>query len=92
MDMTRKPMEGKWLKRAGQKTWRVISIHVNNDYANKKRGDCRKMLADLICLALRDETEIVTGDFNQAGSYIEEIVFNAVMYHEKGEQPPTRKC
>ena len=36
MDMTRKPMEGKWLKRAGQKTWRVISIHANNDYANKK--------------------------------------------------------
>ena len=41
------------------------------------------MLADLICLALRDETDIVTGDFNQAGGYLEEVVFNAVKYHEK---------
>ena len=41
------------------------------------------MLADLVCLALRDETDIITGDFNQAGGYLEEVVFNAVMHQER---------
>ena len=55
--------------------WRVLSVHVNNDYANNTRGDCRKTLADLTCLALRDKVDIQTGDFNQAGGYLEECVF-----------------
>ena len=46
------------------------------------------MLADLVCLALRDETDIITGDFNQTGGYLEEVVFNAVMYHEKENNLP----
>ena len=56
---------------------------MNNDYANKTRGDCRKLLADLLGLALRDEVDIITGDWNQAGDYLEECMFNAVKYHEK---------
>ena len=83
MDMSRNPMAGHWLNRTGQKSWRVLSIHVNNDYANKTQCDGRKMLTDLVGLALRDETDIITGDFNQAGGYLEEVVYNAVMYHER---------
>ena len=46
------------------------------------------MLADLVCLALRDEVDIITGDFNQAGGYLEEVVYNAVMYHENENNLP----
>ena len=66
----------------------MISIHVDHEYANKTKGDCRKRLADLVCLALRDEVDIITGDFSQAGGYLGEVVFHAVMYHERGNNLP----
>ena len=91
MSLDRKPLEGRWLMRAGQDMWRVLGVHVNNDHANKRREDCRKTMADLTGLALRDKVDIMTGDFNQAGGYLEECVFHAVKYHERqyGLEPGT---
>ena len=76
-------IEGRWLKRAGQYMWRVIGIHVNDQFANKKRDHCRILCADLIGLALREKADIITRDWNQAGGYIEECVCHAVVYHER---------
>ena len=43
--------------------------------------NCRISLADLIGLALRERADIMSGDFNQAGSYLEECVYWAVKYY-----------
>ena len=74
---------GRWVKRAKQKIWRVMSVHVNNEHANRRRAYCRLSLADLFGLALRDRTDIVSGDFNQVGQYLEECVYWAVRCHEE---------
>ena len=74
---------GRWVKRASQKIWRVVSVHMNNEHANRRRADCRISLADLVGLALRDKADIMSGDFNQAGSYLEECVYWAVRYYEE---------
>ena len=63
--------------------WRIFGVHINNDHANKRRADCRKTCADLVGLALREQADIITGDWNQAGGYLEECVYHAVKYHEK---------
>ena len=75
---------GCWLRRAGQKIWRVVSVHMNNEHANRRRKDCRVTLSDLIGLALRDRADIMAGDFNQAGGYLEECIYWAVKYYEHG--------
>ena len=66
----------------------MTSIHIDPGYANNTPGACRILLADLICLALRDEVDIITGDFDKSGSYLEEVVINAVMYHEEEKELP----
>ena len=60
-------IQGRWLRRAGQKIWRCVSVHMNNAHANKKREHARITLADLIGLALRERADLFAGDFNQAG-------------------------
>ena len=55
--------------------WRVMSVHIHNEHANKRREHGRKTVADMIGLALRDEVDIITGDWNQAGWYLEETTY-----------------
>ena len=74
--------------RAGQEMWRIMGVHVNNDHANKRRADCRTTCGGLIMLGLRDRVDIITGDFNQAGGYLEECCFYAVqLYEERNNMP-----
>ena len=61
---------GRWLKRAGQIIWRTMGVHINKVHANTRRGDCRITCADLIGLGLREYADMITGDWNQAGSYL----------------------
>ena len=79
---------GNWVRRAKQKLWRVMSIHANNEHANTRRGDCRRTVADVIGLALRDKVDIIAGDFNQAGGYLTECGHWAVRYPEEENHLP----
>ena len=80
---------GNWVKRGKQQLWRVMSVHVNNKHANIRRADCRRTLASLIALCLRDKVDIMAGDFNQAGWYLEECVYWAVRaYAQENNLPP----
>ena len=65
-------LAGRWLKRGGQEIWRGMGVRVNNKHANLRREDCRYTCGDLITLALRDRQDFITGDWNQAGNYLEE--------------------
>ena len=65
-------LSGRWLNRGGQEIWRGTGVHVNNKHANLRREDCRYTCGDLIMLALRDRNDIITGDWGQAGNYLEE--------------------
>ena len=56
---------------------------MHNEHVNKKRGDGRVTTADLIGLGLRDKLDIMTGDWNQAGGYLEECCYHAVKFYEK---------
>ena len=73
---------GQWLDRGGQEIWRGTGVHVNNKHANLRRADCRLTCADLITLCLRDRKDFITGDWNQAGNYLEECCFHAVRTYE----------
>ena len=82
-------IQGRWLRRAGQNIWRCVSVHMNNCHANKRREHARITFADLIGLALRDRADFVSGDFNQAGGYLEECVYHAVKFYEfENDLPP----
>ena len=52
-----------------------MGVHVNNVRANRRRADCRRTIADLVGLCLRDKVDIMAGDFNQAGWYLDECVY-----------------
>ena len=45
---------------------------------------CRRTIADLIGLMLRDKVDIATGDFNQAGYSLGECVKHAVAHYHQG--------
>ena len=79
---------GRWLDRGGQEIWRGTGVHVNNKHANLRRGDCRYTCADLITLALRDRQDFITGDWNQAGKYLEECCDHAVRTFEARNNMP----
>ena len=79
---------GRWLDRGGQEIWRGTGVHVNNKHANLRRGDCRLTCADLITLALRDRKDFLTGDWNQAGNYLEECCYHAVRAFEARNNVP----
>ena len=65
--------------------WRIMSVHLHNEHVNKRREHGRKTVADMIGLALRDEVDIVTGDWNQAGWYLEETTYWEVRLYEKSK-------
>ena len=65
-----------------------MSVHVNNKHANIRRADCRRTLASLVSLCLRDKIDIMAGDFNQAGWYLEECVYWAVKAYEEENNLP----
>ena len=68
-----------------------MTVHLNNDHVNKRRQDGRTTVADLVGLALRDKVDIVTGDWNQAGWYLEESTYWSVRAYEQrlGLEPGT---
>ena len=82
-DETPPQIQGRWLRRACQKIWRCVSVHMNNEHANTRREHARITLADLLGLALRERADFVAGDFNQAGGYLEECVYWAVKFYEQ---------
>ena len=63
--------------------WRIMSVHCNNTHVNERRWDGRITVADLIGLGLRDKVDIMTGDWNQAGWYLEECTYWTVRYYEQ---------
>ena len=65
-----------------------MGVHVNNKHANLRREDCRYTCGDLIMLALRDHQDIITGDWNQAGNYLEECCYHAVRTYESRNNMP----
>ena len=65
-----------------------MGVHVNNKHANLRREDCRYTCGDLIMLALRDHQDITTGDWNQAGNYLEECCYHAVRTFESRNNMP----
>ena len=59
------------------------------DHEHAKEAEaCRQTLADFLALMLRDEVDIVTGDFNQASKFLGEVMTNVVDFYE--EQTNTR--
>ena len=74
---------GRWVKRAGQEKWRVCSVHLHHEHANKRREHGRETAADIITLALREKCDAVSGDWNQAGGYLEEVVGECVRLYER---------
>ena len=81
-------LSGRWLKRGGQEIWRGMGVNVRNKHANLRREDCRYTCGDLIMLALRDRKDIITGDCNQAGNYLEECCYHAVRTYESRNNMP----
>ena len=75
-------LSGRWLKRGGQENWRVMGVHVDNKHADLRQEDCRYTCGDLITLGLRDRTDIITGNWNQASNYLEECCYYAVRTYE----------
>ena len=73
---------GRWVKRAGQTRWRICGVHMHHKHANDRRNHRRESAADVISIALRDKADAVTGDWNQAGGYLEEVVAEAVQLYE----------
>ena len=78
-----------------------MGVHINHGHANKRREYCRLTCVDLITLCLRDQKDFITGDWNQAGGYLEECCFYAVRTYEwrnnlpQGSIPwkiPGKKC
>ena len=69
---------GRWVKRAGQTKWRIGGVHMHHKHANERRQHGRYSAADVIGIALRDKVDAITGDWNQAGGYLEECVGEAV--------------
>ena len=67
----------------------VASVHLNNDHANKNRIDGRTTLANFFILMLRDQVDLVSGDWDQGGGYLGECVKHAVRFHERAN-PGTR--
>ena len=76
-------IKGRFLKRGGMDMWRVMSVHLHNEHVNRRREHGRKTVADIIGLALRDQVDIVSGDWNQAGWYLEESTSWEVKLYEQ---------
>ena len=70
------------------KIWRAGTTHTHNDHANTRKVDGRVTVADLIGLALRDKLDILSGDWNQAGSYLKECCYHAVQCYEDSNNLP----
>ena len=56
-------MEG--VQYCGQKSFTVMSLHINNNYA-KKRGIGKKLLLTIRAVMLEEHVDLVDGDFNGA--------------------------
>ena len=48
---------------SGQKTFTVLSVHINNIYA-KKRGIAKKLILTIRAVMLGEHVDLVAGDFN----------------------------
>ena len=59
-----------------------MSVNVNNDHANTRKEHCRTTVDDISGLVLRGQVDIVTGDWNQAGGYLEECTYHVVKFYE----------
>ena len=55
---------------------------MHHKHANERRQHGRESAADVIGLALRYKCDAITGDWNQAGGYLEEVVAEAVKLYE----------
>ena len=49
-----------------------MSVHIDHEHANERKEHCRTTVADFVGLALRDQADMMTGDFNQVGGDLEE--------------------
>ena len=73
---------GHWLNRGGQENWRIMAVHVDRKHAYLRQEECRFTCGDLITLGLRDHTDNITGNWNQASNYLEECCYYAVRTYE----------
>ena len=74
--------------RANQDIWHVSTIHINVDYSDN-RHDVMITIADYIGLCLRDQVDIISGNWNLATEYLTECVWHVVdVYEHEKHMPP----